>query len=940
MSDNDGILVVEGPDAWWAWYGVQVTAAADLTEAREYAELDEASRYAKTFTDDVTYLSRQLAIEPGAALEARWLSEPTRGELSLALLGRVCAPTSALVSHRAKTARHRLAILPRHVHAEPILDTSAVQTVLCPFNPSPMGLAEIRKRCVLGQPNRPDAGVTYYFVILPFRAVPWPWTQLLQSLAGHPNPVMLSIGLEPTKLPIGFTDLLHQIATHYGRLAREGEYRASVLYNGPAKLTPEAFAIDAERLYAQAARRYRQTAFRMRIAVASPALLDDGLLQVIGDTLSPHDVPDRAGNYLTDQLAGAQYDIERPTTPTDAAILTRSLRSLGVARWGGAPVWHRSDPPPQTLRLLAETVDPTEAASAFRLPTAVHGSMPGFPVYRPALSQAATYRASGPVISLGQQLVNDRPSDPIMVPLPALTKHTLFLGTTGSGKTNSVLHFLRQLWLDHKIPFLVIEPVNSRLDDYRWLALQPGFETMLVLTAGDEHVAPLRLNPFEVPTGVRIGSHIASLLACFDAAFGLFDPLPAIYNRALRQTYATRQLATDEIAGPEHVGTWPVLADFVTAIHDVTNNLDYTGEARNLILAASRIRVEQLSEGACSSILDTRTSYPMPLLLARPIVVELASIGDNAKEQSLVIALLLNAMTAYYKATRTSSTLVHLTVIEEAHRLLGHPTPTAGESKEGNAQSRAAEAFANTLAENRKYGEGLVIVEQDPSKLVTDSYKNTNLKVMHRLPSQADRALIGATMRFSTDQERYAATLKPFTGFIYHDGLDRPALVQVPDVRGEAARAAGQPQAPLATDDQLATRFHAVATQHQPIWNSLAPYEECTECEHRCLFRSRARMLTTPTTADDIEQRINQYLKQPGFDQESWWADLACTIAKYCGPDPMSVKRSANPNQARQDLHTCTFIHLLQRQYDGDTSPWIKEFRRTQQRRNGELGKL
>lgn len=934
MSDTNGILLTEGAGEWWAWYGVQITAAADLTEAREYAELDEASRYTKTFTDDITYLSRQLAVEPGAAIETRWLTEPTRGELSLTLLGRVHAPTSALAHRHSEIARHRLAILPRHVHAEPILDTSILQSALYPFNPSPTGLAEIRKRCVLGQPNRPDAGVAYYFAILPFRAVPRPWTQLLHSLSEHPNPVMLSIGLEPIRLPPGFADLLQQIATHYGRLARDGEYRASVLYTGPVRLAPEAFAIDAERLYAQAARRYRTTAFRMRIAVASPAPLDDGLLEIIGSTLSPHDVPDHAGNYLTDQLAGTQYDIERPTSPTDASTLTNSLRSLGVPRWGGAPVWHRSDPPPQTLRLLAETVDPAEAASAFRLPAAVHGNIPGFPIYRPSLSLATTYRANGPAITLGQQLINDHPGDPIAIPLPALTKHALFLGTTGSGKTNSTLYFLRQLWNDHQIPFLVIEPVNSRLDDYRWLALQPGFETMLVLTAGDEHIAPLRLNPFEVPTGVRIGSHIASLLACFDAAFGLWDPLPAIYNRALHQTYTARQLATDDIASPEHADRWPVLANFVTAIKNVTENLDYTGEARSNILAASRIRAEQLVEGACSSVLDTRTSYPMQLLLTRPTVVELAPVGDNSKEQALVTALLLNSMTAYYKATRTSATLTHITVIEEAHRLLGQPTPTVGESKEGNAQARAAEAFANTLAENRKYGEGIVIIEQDPSKLVTDAYKNTNLKVMHRLPSQTDRELIGATMRFSPDQERYAATLKPFTGFVYHDGLDRPALIQAPDVRGEAAHAGGQPQAPLATDNQLATRFRTLASQHKPVWNALAPYDECAECQHRCLFRTRARMLATPTAADNIEQRISQYPQELGPQRDTWWRDLVHAVAEHCGPDPTQVHTATNPDRARQDLHACTFLHLMQRQYNSGINQWIQKFRTRRREKN------
>ena len=102
-------------------------------------------------------------------------------------------------------------------------------------------------------------------------------------------------------------------------------------------------------------------------------------------------------------------------------------------------------------------------------------------------------------------------------------------------------------------------------------------------------------------------------------------------------------------------------------------------------------------------------------------------------------------------------------------------------------------------------------MEQVPGKLVEDAYKNTNLKVMHRLPADDDRRLIGATMRFSDDQERYAASLAPFTVFAYHDGLDRPALVQVPDVRGEAARAAGLDRVPLLGDEPLAVRFRELA---------------------------------------------------------------------------------------------------------------------------------
>ena len=40
------------------------------------------------------------------------------------------------------------------------------------------------------------------------------------------------------------------------------------------------------------------------------------------------------------------------------------------------------------------------------------------------------------------------------------------------------------------------------------------------------------------------------------------------------------------------------------------------------------------------------------------------------------------------------------------------------------------------LAEIRAYGEGIVVAEQIPTKLVPDVVKNTALKVVHRLPGR------------------------------------------------------------------------------------------------------------------------------------------------------------------------------------------------------------
>jgi len=304
------------------------------------------------------------------------------------------------------------------------------------------------------------------------------------------------------------------------------------------------------------------------------------------------------------------------------------------------------------------------------------------------------------------------------------------------------------------------------------------------------------------------------------------------------------------------------------------------------------------------------------------VVIELAEVGDNEKEQSLLTALIQQSMTEWYKAGRESGGLAHVTVVEDAHRLLGRPAPHSGESREGNAQARAAQAFANTLAENRKYGEGLVIVEQVPGKLVEDAYKNTNLNVMHRLPAEDDRRVIGSSMRFSADQERYAASLAPFTAFAYHDGLDRPALIQVPDVRGEAAREADQDRAPLVGDDTLAQRFRALAAGVPGIDAALAPFVECEGCRHRCRFRSRAATATRTEDAAELKTRVKDY-PDTVATQAQWWRQTHAWVRQVA--DRVALD---DPSPAeRRDYEACVFVHIGRRAWRRDTLAWVRLYR-------------
>ncbi len=573
------------------------------------------------------------------------------------------------------------------------------------------------------------------------------------------------------------------------------------------------------------------------------------------------------------------------------------------------------------LRPLGELVDVREATALFRLPYALDGFLTGFPTFRPSDGARITDTGVGPQLQLGHQLISGT-LHPVSVPVASLTSHALIVGSTGSGKTSSVLQLLEPLWAEHQIPFLVIEPVNSERNDYRWLLERPGFEKMLVLTVGDENLAPLRLNPFEVPLGVRVGTHISSLVSCFDAAFGLIGPLPFLYRKALRQVYSQRQISVDEVSGPRHSGRWPSLPDLVQVFSAMEEIDRYSGEVRDNISAMTRLRAESLMAGACGRTLATSTSLPFADLLDRPVVLELAAVGDDEREQTLMIALLLNALTGYYKATRTSSALAHVTVIEEAHRLLRRPQPSNAEG--GDQAGRAAEQFAHTLAENRKYGEGLIIVEQVPAKLIEDAHKNTALKIMHHLPAEDDRGAIAATMNMSADQELHARSLAPMQAFVTHRGLaGRAGLVQVPNIRGEAASLKGLVEDPLPDSTVVRERFLNFMADQPKVWSNLLPFKECGGCQSRCQFRDIS-LVRAPMNANGVRKKFSRdaFPVESG-EQEKLWQEYVTEYQDQAG------EFSEFTGQARLDLAGCLFMHAAFAAFpEGSVGSIVRRFRR------------
>ncbi|HET9079710.1 MAG TPA: DUF87 domain-containing protein [Trebonia sp.] len=863
-----------------AYFAVTIDAAVDLTEAREYKDLPRQERVSKAHAEQQGFLNGFFDPALGMALDLRIMASPAASTpVSVAVLGRVWGNSIEAVTTRAESLRTQVhAAMPRHVTAAAVENAGEVARLLSPFGGTPADSAVITRHELISLPSRPDAGVSYYYSAVPFNWSDNDWSAVYSALAQSPVPVVLSVAALPMKVPPQFAQTLLTLATFYGRLARDGE-TPGALYLGRQRLAPDAFAVDAEETFHDYSRRLSQKAFALRIQVSAAKRLPPGIVEAIAGAISP---AERAGSFPEHQRAASAYDVRHPAGVAERRLAEYNLNVINFGMLAGrAEIWGRPDPPDPQLAMLSVLGDARDAACAFRFPVAVDGVVPGFRVRRGQSGQAGAHELEGPVLRLGKVSGTDRD---LTIPLQSLTRHALIAGSAGSGKTTTALELLRQLWAEHRIPFLVIEPVNSDTDDYRKLTAGPGFESLEVVTVGDEGGAPLRFNPFEVPAGVLVGEHLANLLTCFKAAFGLFEPLSSIYQDALSLTYLRSGfLSAERPTGDER--PWPTVAEFLAAMGEVTEGLGYAGEVKANLEAASIRRAQRLVRGVIGSAFLTDQPNDIGRLLDHPVILELKSLGTG-DDQALMVALLLHAITEHYQSVRGGSQdLVHVTLVEEAHRLLARAA--GGKPSEGaQAKEEAAESFAYTLAENRKYGEGVIIAGQFPAKLAADAVKSTSLKIMHRLTAEEDRRYLGETTGMDEAQRQFAARLRTGEALFYSD------------VSAEAAHAS------------ITRTLEADVPPPGVVKPSASPpFGACDRCRAQCAYRGAAlSIVNDPAVVKGITDAADAVARTDlsPAEQRAGLTGLRGRLYETVGR--FAAFPTAEPG--RSDAAFCLFLHV------------------------------
>ena len=423
---------------------------------------------------------------------------------------------------------------------------------------------------------------------------------------------------------------------------------------------------------------------------------------------------------------------------------------------------------------------------------------------RPDFDVTQEPQAGREALAVGEILDrNRRSAGPLTLPLGSLNRHVFVTGATGSGKSQTVRALLEAA-TGAGLPWLVVEPAKA---EYRLMAARlagpgdgPAAPEVVRIRPGEPDAIAAGLNPLEPAPdadGRRfpLQTHADLVKALFVASFRSDEPFPQVLSAALTRVYedAGWDLALSETVTADAVPRYPDLTDLQRAAVRTVQEIGYSQRITDDVLGFIKVRLSGLRLGTTGRFLEGGHQLDFGRLLKTNAVLEIEDVGDDSDKAFLMGTVLVRLAEHLRMANRAGAGrqepgLRHLTVIEEAHRLLRRPE--AGPA--GGAAAHAVEMFAGLLAETRAYGEGLVIAEQIPGRLIQDVIKNTAVKVTHRLPAADDREAVGATMNMTQAQNRFLVTLRPGEAAVFADGMDFPLLARMPDGTGrESASQAG-----------------------------------------------------------------------------------------------------------------------------------------------------
>lgn len=353
----------------------------------------------------------------------------------------------------------------------------------------------------------------------------------------------------------------------------------------------------------------------------------------------------------------------------------------------------------------------------------------------------------------------------------AMASHTFITGSTGTGKSNAVYHLLDEITKNGQTTFLVVEPAKG---EYKNVF---GNRTDVQVFGTNPRETPLlRMNPFAFPENIHILEHIDRLVEIFNACWPMYAAMPAVLKDAIERSY--QKVGWDLRNSESEKGIFPTFFDLLDILPGVIEESHYSKDTQSDYVGALCTRVKSLTNGIYGSVLCAEDALTDEALFDRNVIVDLSRVG-SMETKSLLMGILVMKLQEYRMCSSgMNSRLRHVTVLEEAHNLLRKTS--AEQSQEGaNLQGKSVEMLANAIAEMRTYGEGFIIADQAPGLLDMSVIRNTNTKIILRLPDEEDRKLVGKSAALKEAQIDELSKLPLGVAAVYQNEWPEAVLCKI-----------------------------------------------------------------------------------------------------------------------------------------------------------------
>ena len=362
-------------------------------------------------------------------------------------------------------------------------------------------------------------------------------------------------------------------------------------------------------------------------------------------------------------------------------------------------------------------------------------------------------------------------SNKVFLDTKSLTQHTFVTGATGSGKSNTLYYLISQIRRQSNAPkFLVIEPAKGEYKDV--------FGNVNVYGTNPLKTPMLRISPFKFPTGVHVLEHIDRLVEIFNVCWPMYAAMPAVLKEAMLKSYEDCGWDLDSSENKYSECLFPNFADLLNNLVIVINDSAYSEELKSNYQGALVTRVKSLNSGLYKRIFSD-DELGDEALFDNNVIVDLSRVGAQ-ETKALIMGVLIMRLGEYRANSniKRNSDLRHITILEEAHNILKRTSQE--QTMEGsNIAGKSVEMLSNAIAEMRTYGEGFIIVDQSPGAVDISAIRNTNTKIIMRLPEDSDRKVAGKASGMKEEQVDEIAKLPTGVAVVYQNDWEEPVLCKI-----------------------------------------------------------------------------------------------------------------------------------------------------------------